>query len=298
MTATPDQLNQRFAIPNVATFTRGQGGLTFLDINTAGATGQIYLHGAHVTRYERRDEPPILWMSGQSWYEPGKPIRGGVPVIFPWFGQHASRTDLPNHGFVRLREWSVESLTQDAAGVSVTLATGSDEQTRAAWPHDFALRFRVTVGPALIIALQTRNTGREPFTYEDALHTYFTVGDIRRVTVRGLEHTKYTSKVENVTNRDQAGSPIAFTGETDRIYHDTEATCVIEDPSMSRQITVAKRGSRATVVWNPWTAKAKAMPDFGDDEWPGMLCVETINARQNAVRLGPSEMHETVAEIR
>jgi D-hexose-6-phosphate mutarotase len=63
-------------------------------------------------------------------------------------------------------------------------------------------------------------------------------------------------------------------------------------------LVVEKAGSNATVVWNPWIAKAKAMPDFGDDEWPGMLCIETCNVQQYAITLAPGESHTMIATIR
>ena len=55
--------------------------------------------------------------------------------------------------------------------------------------------------------------------------------------------------------------------------------------------------SASTVVWNPWTAKAKAMADFGDDEWPGMLCIETANAADNTVTLAPGARHTMRATV-
>ena len=79
----------------------------------------------------------------------------------------------------------------------------------------------------------------------------------------------------------------ASTGETDRIYLATTATCTIDDPGMKRKIVVAKTGSNTTVVWNPWVDKAKAMPDFGDDEWPSMVCVETCNVGRRGGDAGP-----------
>ena len=33
------------------------------------------------------------------------------------------------------------------------------------------------------------------------------------------------------------------------------------------------------------------MADFGDDEWPGMLCVESGNITPNAIELAPEESH-------
>jgi len=54
---------------------------------------------------------------------------------------------------------------------------------------------------------------------------------------------------------------------------------------------VSKTNSADTVVWNPWAAKASAMADLGDDEWPGMLCIEGANVRDAAVVLQPGESH-------
>ena len=91
--------------------------------------------------------------------------------------------------------------------------------------------------------------------------------------------------------------PIVFTGETDRVYTGTSATCVLRDPVLGRRIAIVKSGSNSTVVWNPWTDKAAAMEDFGADEWPGMLCIETANVREDAVALAPGEYHTMEAMI-
>ena len=129
------------------------------------------------------------------------------------------------------------------------------------------------------------------------MHTYFAVSDIHQCSVTGLEDARYDSTVEGVTQKSQGEKPLQFTAETDRLYLNTPATCVIHDPGWQRRIVVAKSGSDSTVVWNPWIAKAKAMPDFGDDEWPGMLCIETVNARSNAVTLAPGQTHAMRATL-
>ena len=43
----------------------------------------------------------------------------------------------------------------------------------------------------------------------------------------------------------------------------------------------------STVVWNPWIAKARQMPDFGDEEYERMLCVESGNVASNSISLPP-----------
>jgi glucose-6-phosphate 1-epimerase len=88
-------------------------------------------------------------------------------------------------------------------------------------------------------------------------------------------------------------APLTFTGFTDRIYANTTATCVIRDTLGRRNITVAKKNSNTTVVFNPW----KELPDMGPDEWHEMICVETVNAGANAVTLAPKATHVMEAHI-
>jgi len=60
---------------------------------------------------------------------------------------------------------------------------------------------------------------------------------------------------------------------------------------LGRQIVVAKDGSRTTVVWNPWQDRSQRLPDFGDEEYREMVCVEAVNALEDAVTLEPGAAH-------
>lgn len=279
-------------IPTHAVFEDAPGGLVRLRISTNLCNAEAYLHGAHVTQFQPRGEEPFLFLSAASHFAPGKPIRGGVPVIFPWFGPREGRPDSPAHGFARTLSWDVESLTSDEAGnVSITLRLDSNDTTRAHWPHEFVLRHRIAFGAKLDMQLEVENTSSAPIVFDEALHTYLAVSDVRNVSVTGLENAAYLDKVDAFQRKQQSAEPIRITGETDRIYLDTRATCVLDDPGLSRRIAVEKSGSDATVVWNPWIAKARAMADFGDDEWPAMLCIETANTGEAAITLAPGATH-------
>ncbi len=293
-----EQLNKRFGLPGVVAFGAGPGGLTQATITTAGGTATVLLHGAHVTGYRPTGQEPVLWMSEGSWFAPGKPVRGGVPVCFPWFGSTGPAADSPHHGFARLVQWRVESVRGDADQATIVLTIASDDHTRQLWPREFELRHTVTVGEALSMSLDVRNTGAEAFTITEALHSYFAVSDIRDVAVTGLEGAEYIDTVGEATRLRQGDGPIRFESETDRAYVNTGAPCVLDDPGMGRRITVAKSGSLSTVVWNPWSAKAARMPDYGGDEWPGMVCIETANIHDNAVNVAPGEAHTMDARIR
>lgn len=263
------------------------------------ATAEIYLHGAHVTHFQPRSSPhPVLWMSKSSLFKPDKAIRGGVPICFPWFGPKPDDAKAPAHGFARVRDWTVESVERDPAGAVVaTFGLKSDDATKRSWNADFVARYIVMIANELSLRFTVQNRGRERVRYEAALHSYFTVGDIRRTEVRGLESASYLDRLQPGKTFTQDHIPIRFDRETDRTYINTDAVTTIVDPVLERRIINRKFNSQSTVVWNPWIDKAKAMADFGDDEWPGMLCIETANAGPNAVELEPGQSHSMSAII-
>lgn len=267
----------KFEIPPHLTITSGNGGLPKLLIETEGSTAEIYLHGAHVTGFQKKGEPPLLFMSAESEFVPGAPIRGGVPLIFPWFGPLEGH---PSHGFARLREWTIrrtELLPDGSVQVSLVLPG----------VEDFEIEFVITVNDTLSMELVVKNTGDVECSFANCLHTYFQVGDIHKVSITGLQGTDYTDSLTAKAEL-ETGRSIVIDREVDRIYQDTTATVEIHDPSLARTIRIAKSGSLSTVVWNPWIDKSKRMADFGDEEYLQMLCVESGNIARNKVTLAPS----------
>jgi glucose-6-phosphate 1-epimerase len=138
----------------------------------------------------------------------------------------------------------------------------------------------------------------EPEKFEAALHTYLQVSDIRGVWITGLENSGYLNKVPQPEWCAASGQPIEFTAETDRVYQGTADTVVLHDPGLQRRIEISKQGSLSTVVWNPWIDKSRRMPDFGDDEWTGMVCIETACVGEHSVVLQPGQSHRMLALIR
>jgi glucose-6-phosphate 1-epimerase len=274
---------------------KGSGNLDRLVIMALGGEAHVYLHGAHVTHFQPSGARPVLFLSESSQFvggEPGKAIRGGVPICFPWFGANAAKPSAPAHGFARLLAWRCGDAVDEPGGdVTATLHLEPSAYTRALFPHDFEATLRVRVGAQLMVELRVRNADSAPFTIEEALHSYFAVGDARRVSITGLETAEYFDKTEGGSRKAPEGAPITFTRETDRVYPHTSGRVTIEDPVWERRIHVDKAGSASTVVWNPWIAKAKAMADFGDDEWLRMACVETANVGGDGVIVPPGSTH-------
>jgi len=146
--------------------------------------------------------------------------------------------------------------------------------------------------------LETRNDAKEPLTYEEALHTYFAIADIHRASVSGLTGTTYVDKTDGFKRKKLGNESVRIAKETDQVHLDTAGKCAIEDPVWNRRIGIEKSGSNSTVIWNPWTDKTKGMSDMVTDGWREMLCVETANAADNAVRLSPGASHKLAAKIR
>lgn len=255
-------------------------------METGVSRGAIFLQGAHVTEFQPAGQQPVLWMSSSSWLEEGKPIRGGVPICFPWFGPHPTDPSQPGHGNARLLPWEVSGAARLSDG-------GVGLELRADLSPLQAL-FRVGFGRSLTMELTVELpvcSPPAPVRYEEAFHTYFSVGDIHQVSVEGLEKFDYVDTVGGRTEKKADGKPLRFASETDLIYQQTIGRCVIVDPALQRRILVDRAGSQSTVVWNPWIAKSIRMPDFGDHEWPGMMCLETANVGSSAVVLNPGQVH-------
>lgn len=262
-------------------------GYPTIRISNDHASATIALHGGHVIDYIPRDQEPVIFTSREAIFTEGKAIRGGIPVCWPWFSAHPTDSKMPAHGFARNRFWKAVSSNSTAEGTEVVLEL--DTSDIKICPHSTQLTLTIFVGKELKLDLRSTNTGDSTVTVGGALHSYFTVGAIEKITLTGLENTHYQDTIINEAKQQEC--EITFAGETDNVYKDTEATVTIHDPVFNREISVAKAGSRSTVVWNPWIEKAAALGDLADDEYHDFVCIEAANAHEDVYTLQPGESH-------
>jgi glucose-6-phosphate 1-epimerase len=292
---TLTELNQRYAISNHVQFKEITDGMIVAEVSNHHALANIALQGAHIATFQPRGEEPVIWLSPLAKFVPGKSIRGGVPICWPWFGPHKTDSKLPGHGFARTVPWDVtETRALPDGSTFLRFSLAENDVTRTQWPHASSVQLEVTVGKSLRVELVTANTGDNAFELGEALHTYFQISDVAKMTIRGLENCDYLDKVKDFERFKQEDG-IVIESEVDRVYINTAADCVIEDKGMKRAIRIAKQGSMSTVVWNPWTEKADKMGDFGENGHRNMVCVESGNALENVVTLAPGESHRLVA---
>lgn len=261
-------------IPDHVTLAVGQGGLQKVMVETLWSSAEVYLHGAHVTRFCRKGEEALLFMSDSSEFTPQKAIRGGVPIIFPWFGK---REAAPAHGFARTSLWELTG-TRLLADQSVILCFQMPSTDR------LKVEYRVTVGDTLSMELIVTNLADQDSSFENCLHSYFHISAINVISISGLAGSRYFDLLKG-SHAVETAAAIHFAGEVDRTYLDTSAVIEIADPGFNRTIRIEKSGSRSTVVWNPWIDKSKAMADFGDRDYLQMVCVESGNIGENKLTL-------------
>jgi glucose-6-phosphate 1-epimerase len=293
-----EELTAEFGIAGVLDFAETEHGLVKTAISLDGVTAELFLQGAQVTAWRPSDERPVLFTSPNSAFVPGRAIRGGVPIIFPWFGANRHTPTAPQHGFARTATWHLDGVeTAGRGSLTLTLSLGDGDVGSAFWPERFRAIYIVTFAQTLSLRLAVQNGATHPIVFEEALHSYFAISDVAEIAISGLAGTTYIDKTDAPRRKVQIADLVTITAETDRVYLDTPGQCVIEDRGWRRRIVVEKDGAASSVVWNPWAEKATAIADLGDPVWRGMVCVETGNIADNEIRLAADAEHQMSTAI-
>ena len=271
-------------LPASVTLRELKPGFPVLDVSHPRCSGSIALLGAHVMEWTPARQKPVLFMSDKAVFAEGEPIRGGLPVCWPWFG---GREDLPSHGFARLRFWDFVRGEDSAEGVELVFRLHGNGDL--GWPYPFELTLNVHLGETLAVALEMKHLGESTVEISAALHTYLRVGAIEQTRVEGLAGSHYLDSLDDHRKRSQVGAVI-FDREVDRVYL-ADGDVRVADPVWQRTLDIDKSGSRATVVWNPWIEKSKRLADLPDDAYHDFLCIEAANTSGDVVRLAPQGTH-------
>jgi glucose-6-phosphate 1-epimerase len=281
-------LTSKFGVPGVVAFAENEHGLVKAVVSHAAGSGELYLQGAQLTAWQPSGAKPVIFTSSHAVYAPGKAIRGGVPVIFPWFGPHPTDPKAPQHGWARTADWQLDNVEAGSEGVAFDLSLAGE---------DFALAYRISFGAALELRLAAHNNSGKPANFQEALHTYFAVSDVERVAVLGLEASTHIDKTANMARVPGSGTLLKLAKETDSVYLDVPDRLIVHDPDWNRRIVIDKAGAASAIVWNPWPEKAAAMADLGADNQRGFICVETGNVADDDISLPPGATHEMTTRI-
>lgn len=287
-----EKLNSLYSHAGYVTFKEGPNGFPIALLSTPHATAAITPYGAQLLSYTFASDPrDLLFLSEKAIFTEGTPIRGGVPICWPWFGPDPQGQGRSDHGLARTRMWSVVStdLLSDQE-CSITFELTDNPDTYVLWPHRFRLILTITVGRALTIELTTHNLGDTPMELTQALHTYFAIGDITQTKITGLEEFTYSDKTDDGAEKKE-DIAISIEAETDRIYPFNGGDIVIKDESLKRNIRIACKGSKTAVVWNPWIRVCAQKADLLSEDYKKMICVETANAGDEIIVVNPHHSH-------
>ncbi|TPX55705.1 glucose-6-phosphate 1-epimerase [Powellomyces hirtus] len=268
----------------------GKGDTVTLTIGTS--TAEIYLFGATLTSW-KTDGVERIFVSETAHLDGSKAIRGGIPLVFPHFGTVAT-SKLPQHGFARNSSWECVKKTESTAEFHLK-PDGVPTKLRELWPHDFHLIYTVTLAAnTLKTSLTINNPSQEAWDFTTLLHTYFAVKDISRVKVAGLKGYAFLDKVnppEGDAKPEESREHVNVAGEVDRVYEAVSNNKITILETGSGDVEVHKSHFPDVVVWNPWIEKAKAMADFGDEDYRKMICVE-VGSVTDFISLAPGKTWE------
>jgi glucose-6-phosphate 1-epimerase len=283
-------------MPEVSTVTyqTNEFGVDYVQINNDHAKAGICLYGGHVTQFSpKTDNRERLWVSPNTKRDASKPIRGGIPICWPWFGDFKlsplcslkhQDANFPAHGFLRTQNWFVETVIESKEHTQLVLKPSST--SGSGFNHKADVTFIVTVSKVLTLDLVTKNTGTEPFSYSCALHTYFAVDNIEQTQLEGLSGD-YLDKTHGFDSFETPKS-YGFVSETDRVHLSTPEKLSIQN---GFKTGIDSYGHDSVVVWNPWIEKSVSMQDMTDDGYKHMLCVETAITQLPGCILAPGTSH-------
>lgn len=278
--------------------------VSMLSDTTSSQRNTITPFGAQLLSWNLNDGHPVIWLSPQALTDGTAPIRGGIPLCFPWFGSaRTSSADVhspeqaPDHGFARTQEWKVlNEITDDDATYIVLQLHHHRDDSDGYFPHELLATLTVSADDVLALQLEITNKDDHPFTFEEAFHSYFAVGDVKDVTIEGLNGARYLDKARGNKWRTQRGD-LSLVGPTDSIYS-SQSNLTLSDPRWIRRISVETQGSHSTIVWNPWVTGASRISDMAPQDWQDFVCVEIGNVGEHAVRLEPGQSHSLELLVR
>jgi len=279
--------------------------LLAINIHNHTAEATVFLQGAQLSQYQPHKEPPVIWLSPDCDYKVGSPLRGGIPICWPWFGaldknpasiqQQVASSEEPAHGFVRVLEWDIDfinAISLDETELQMSLNLDANER----WPFACKLVMKFTIGARLTVCFKVQNNDSKAFVFTSALHSYFAIGDINKTQISGLDSKPFVDTLNDREVFTQHGD-ITIDREIDRIYETNGGDIQVVDSEWQRKISIVSNSSANAVVWNPWIEKSKRLSQFGDLSFKKMLCVESANVGCDSVALQPGEWHTQTVEV-
>lgn len=281
-----------------------------LVVDNQYAQFKLSLFGAHALSFiPKSDARERLWISENAIFDGKTPIRGGVPICWPWFSsftgeRQADIENYPSHGFVRSQFWKVANIeeTNTSSGISSTeISLQPSKLGLCGFDENISVCLKVIVSETLSIQLITSNNSDKPIEITEALHTYFSVPNIHSIMVKGIDEAYYNKVNDSYDN--PVALPYCIDKEVDRIHlrksdtlDESQLIVIGDSDSDSVLVNIEHSGNNAVVVWNPWIDRCLEMKDMASNSYETMLCIEAANT--NAITINAGESHIITQMIR
>ncbi|WP_445400100.1 aldose epimerase family protein [Zobellella sp. An-6] len=254
---------------------RNASGLEFIRIEHPRVRALLSLLGGQLLQYRPTGRPELLWLSEWAVFDGSKPIRGGIPLCWPWFGKAPAQG--PQHGTARLGRWQLEQVEEDEQGITLALLFRDGA---------LELRQRLRLGPELELEATTTNLGGAAARVQMALHSYFAVPRVTDCRIEGLGPDYRDSLKDCHVSGDDS---CRFTPPFDRIYTAPRGKTLLHAGGL--RIRLEHRHHDSLVLWNPGPALPADIADAS-----GFVCVES--ARLRAPWLLPGQSTSLVLQCR
>ncbi|KAI0033172.1 galactose mutarotase-like protein [Vararia minispora EC-137] len=246
-----------------------------------GASAEILFYGATVVSWKARDNTSStpserLFVSGKAALNGSKPVRGGIPVVFPCFGppEHPDHARLSQHGFARNEVWNFEKIVMDNdAGVSVRLNLLPRPSIAAVYDKPFELAFVVTLSEhQLSTDLHVANPSRtSALEFQALLHTYIRA-PAQEVLIQPLSGRRYVDKVDNAAIKEENRGAVDVRHFTDSVYEEVPDKIIVSWPNGG--LVVKKTNFPNVTIWNPGAEAGSRIGDMEPGGWERFVCVE------------------------
>jgi len=222
--------------------------------------------GAQVLHAALESGLELLYLSPLVDVYPDNPTRGGIPLMFPQFGDSGP---LRKHGFVRDLQWNLVAETEDAGVKHLSYALDIKATDFPEWPFDAALKFDVCLSLQMLsIGLSVQNTGAQTFTFTGGFHPYFAISSRKDIMLNGLEGLPFKDSFPGDNPYELNSDALVerqYMGNADiRFYNG------------SHWLKITASGFDSWMVWNPGSVGATKISDLPDEDWDRFICIEPI----------------------
>ncbi|NOI65362.1 D-hexose-6-phosphate mutarotase [Vibrio sp. 99-8-1] len=268
------------------------GDIDLIKISHAKFNAGISLFGGQLLWFKPLKGEDVIWLGDEAVYDKSKPIRGGIPLCFPWFGNSYNKQ---THGFARNKDWLLKTHQATSEEVTICLELKEDDDTLALWPNRFHCNLHIMLSDSIKINLVTTNTDNKSWHYSGAIHSYFNIASIHESNVSGLGGTCIDGTLGYIET--STDNTITINKETILVCLESEPTISIDDSKNDRTLSIKNDGHNAAVVWNPWVETTLKTDDMKNNDYLNMVCVESALYGDTSIHLQPGESHTLSTEI-